>query len=91
MCTGDFVKITYERESTETMFASGHIVIAGDIDGDGSVTIRDLIKLRNHLLGTAELTGLHLAAADADRSGTAAINDLIRIRNHLLGTAVITP
>lgn len=91
MCTGDSVKITYEREGAETVFASGYIVIAGDIDGDGSVTIRDLIKLRNHLLGTAELTGRHLAAADADHSGTAAINDLIRIRNHLLGTAVITP
>ena len=58
---------------------------------NGTVTISDLIKLRNHLLGTGELTGLSLAAADADRSGTAAINDLIRIRNHLLGTAAITP
>ena len=91
MCTGDFVKITYEQDGTEAVFASGYVVVAGDINGDGAVTISDLIKLRNHLLGTGELTGLSLAAADVDRSGTAAINDLIRIRNHLLGTATITP
>lgn len=91
MCTGDFVKITYELDGAEAVFASGYVVVAGDINGDGAVTISDLIKLRNHLLGTGELTGLSLAAADVDRSGTAAINDLIRIRNHLLGTATITP
>lgn len=91
MRTGDFVKITYELDGAEAVFASGYVVVAGDINGDGAVTISDLIKLRNHLLGTGELTGLSLAAADVDRSGTAAINDLIRIRNHLLGTATITP
>ena len=91
MCTGDFVKIMYELDGAEAVFASGYVVVAGDINGDGAVTISDLIKLRNHLLGTGELTGLSLAAADVDRSGTAAINDLIRIRNHLLGTATITP
>lgn len=65
--------------------------VAATSTADGAVTISDLTKLRNHLLGTGELTGLSLAAADVDRSGTAAINDLIRIRNHLLGTATITP
>lgn len=91
MCTGDLVKITYDLNGAAAEFASGYVVVAGDINGDGAVTISDLIKLRNHLLGTGELTGLSLAAADVDRNGSAAINDLIRIRNHLLGTASITP
>lgn len=91
MCTGDLVVILYDHNGTAAEFASGRVVVAGDINGDGAVTISDLIKLRNHLLGAGELTGLSLAAADVDRSGSAAINDLIRIRNHLLGTAAIAP
>ena len=91
MCTGDIVLVTYDDNGAQTVFASGYVVVAGDVDGDGAVTISDLIRVRNHLLGTSELVGLSLAAADADRSGGVAINDLIRIRNHLLGTAAITP
>ena len=61
----------------------------GDVNGDGKVMINDLIRLRNHLIGTAPLTGDALRSADADRNGTVQINDLIRIRNYLLGAGTL--
>ena len=61
----------------------------GDVNGDGKVMINDLIRLRNHLIGTAPLTGNALRSADADRNGTVQINDLIRIRNYLLGAGTL--
>ncbi|MBE6969494.1 MAG: cadherin [Ruminococcaceae bacterium] len=60
-------------------------VLSGDTDGDGAVAINDLIRVRNHILGTAPLSGTALSAADTDADGTVAINDLIRIRNMILG------
>ena len=62
----------------------------GDADAAGTVGINDLIRTRNHILGTAALSGEALTAADVDADGTVGINDLIRIRNHILGTAPIT-
>ena len=60
--------------------------VSGDVDGDGTPRINDLIRLRNHLLGTATLEGAAFTAADMDGDGVLRINDLIRIRNLLLGT-----
>lgn len=63
--------------------------VPGDTDGDGTVAINDLIRIRNHLLGTAVLSGTALTSADTDGDGAVAINDLIRVRNHILGSAPI--
>ncbi len=76
-------------EPTPAPAASAPTRKRGDVSGDGNVQINDLILLRNHLLGTAVLTGDALAAADTDGDGKVQINDLIRIRNHLLGIAII--
>lgn len=59
--------------------------LPGDADLDGAVGINDLIRVRNHILGTVPLSGAALAAADTDSDGTVAITDLIRIRNTILG------
>lgn len=68
---------------------AGPAKMPGDTDGDGAVAINDLIRIRNHLLGTTLLDTAALSAADTDGDGTVSINDLIRIRNHILGSAPI--
>lgn len=57
----------------------------GDVNGDGQISIGDLIRIRNHLLGAALLSDEELAAADVNGDGAVQINDLVRLRNWLLG------
>lgn len=75
--------VYYQVDGVSTLYGNYAVLIYGDVNGDGAVLINDLIKVRNHLLGTGVLTGLSLAAADANRDGSVLINDLIKVRNHI--------
>ncbi len=57
------------------------ISVTGDLNADATVDIYDLIKVRNHILGTATLKGVFATAADVNADGTVDIFDLIKIRN----------
>lgn len=87
--TGDRLEIRYDQSGTDTLYGTYHVLIYGDINGDGSLLINDLIKIRNHLLGNGALTGLSLSAADTNRDGSVMINDLIKLRNHIAGGTAI--
>ena len=87
--TGDILQIYYNLDGVNTLYGTYHVLIYGDINGDGNLMINDLIKLRNHLLGNGTLTGLSLSAADANRDGSVMINDLIKLRNHIAGSAAM--
>ncbi len=81
--TGMIVKliidgIEYDRDE---------VVIKGDTNGDGKITINDSVKIVNHFLGTAPLTGAYLAAADTNGDTRITINDSVKIVNHFLNVA----
>lgn len=86
VATGDTVAI-YRTDGSE--YQKFTVVIKGDASGDGKIMINDIIKLRNHLLGTSVLSGAFAAAAEVSGDGKIMINDIILIRNHLLGTKAI--
>ena len=86
VATGDAVAV-YRLDGSE--YQKFTVVIKGDASGDGKIMINDIIKLRNHLLGTSVLSGAFAAAADVSGDGKIMINDIILIRNHLLGTKAI--
>lgn len=65
-------------------------IVIGDIDGDAEVTSSDLLKVRQHLIGTKVLNGIYLLSADIDDDAEITSSDLLRIRQHLIGTKVIS-
>lgn len=57
--------------------------LAGDVNGDGSITITDVVLLNNYIL-TGQTMGINLAAADVDRNGQCNISDTVQLINFLL-------
>ena len=56
-------------------------VLPGDVNGDGSVNMKDWIRLKNHLNESDILTDL--SGADVNGDGSVNMKDWIRLKNHL--------
>ncbi len=83
--TSDKLTITSNNE-TKTF----EIVLYGDANGDGDITLVDIVTLQKHLWGDAILTGVRLKAADANKDGTLMLNDIVMIQKHLWKDAIIS-
>ncbi len=64
--------------------------VKGDVNCDGRITISDLLKLRNKILGSDTLSQPQTYSGDIDAGGAVNISDLLKVRNHILGTALIS-
>ena len=67
------------------------IVVTGDVNGDGKITITDLVQINSHLLKKNELSGANAAASDVNGDGKITITDLVQINSHLLKRVSVTP
>ena len=85
----DFSNVTPSGDSgsgTATPVVYVPSVKKGDPNNDGKINSADLLKIRQHLLGTSKLTGDYEKAADVNDDGKVNSADLLRVRQHLLGT-----
>jgi len=63
----------------------------GDLNGDGFVTVTDLLALSNALVGNVTLTADQRAAADVNYDGAVTATDLLVIANYLVGNVHVLP
>lgn len=65
------------------------VIVTGDLNGDGAVTITDMLMLKSNLLGKS-LSDTAKAAGDVNYDGNVSITDFLRIKSELLGLEKIT-
>ena len=60
------------------------VVIYGDNNGDGAISIVDLANVQKHLLKVKSVGGAYSTASDTNRDGKITIIDLANVQKHLL-------
>lgn len=66
------------------------IVVFGDVNGDGKVTIKDIMLTNRNILKKISLNGEYLEAADVNKDGKVTIKDIMLINNSILGKSKLT-
>ena len=67
------------------------VVVKGDVNGDGKISITDMLLVKSHLLNKTNLTDPYFNAADINGDGNTTITDFIQIKAFLLGKGFIVP
>ncbi len=76
--------VVFDSESdVERLSSSGDEYILGDVTGDKRVNARDLLKLKNYIVGNTTSISV---AADATRDGKVNARDTLRIRKYAAAT-----
>ena len=56
-----------------------NIIVRGDINGDGNITVTDLVKVKKHLSDIDLLDGIYEQAGDVTSTGSISITDLVKM------------
>lgn len=87
IATGDSAAV---YDASGNMISSTKIVIYGDINGDGKISLSDLVILNRHVTHKSNLSGVYLEAADTNRKNDGiSLADLVFLNNHLIGKKII--
>ena len=61
------------------------VVVTGDTNGDGNISVTDMISVKAHILKKSTLTDAYGEAGDTNGDGSISITDFIQIKAHILG------
>ncbi len=68
----------------ETVVQSLTLIVTGDINGDGKITITDMVTMKAHILGSNVLEGAQALAADYNGDGKISITDFVSVKAYIL-------
>ena len=66
-------------------------IVTGDVNGDGSITVTDMLQIKSQLLNKSKIEGVYALAADTNKDGNISITDFMQVKAHILGKSMITP
>ncbi len=84
--TGMVVKIM----DGNTVKASYTVIVTGDTNGDGTISVTDMIAIKAHILNKSTLTGVYAIAANTNGDSRISITDFIQVKAKILGKGSIT-
>ena len=79
--TGMVVKIM----DGDTVKAAYTIIVTGDTNGDGAISVTDMIAIKSHILGKSQLDNEYFKAADTSGDNGISITDFIQVKAAILG------
>lgn len=71
--------------------ASYTIVVTGDTNGDGKITVTDMLAVKAHVLKKSTLSGAAAQAADTSGDSAISITDFIQMKAQILGKSNVEP
>ena len=89
VATGQTITVTIQDKTTGTSSYAMQVIIYGDVNGDGEIYATDYVKIKNHIMGKASLTGASAKAADVNKDGNIYATDYVKIKNHIMGKSTI--
>lgn len=86
---GTGMKVMIREDGVVT--ASYQVVVTGDVNGDGKITLKDMAMVKEHYLGISQIKGIYYQAALIGNSDKVKLGDYAKIKSHYLGIEKITP
>lgn len=83
--------MTVRLEHGGKVIQSLTLVVTGDVNGDGGVSITDALQIKSHLLQKQTLSGANALAADTSADGAVSITDFLQVKAKILGKGEIAP
>ena len=79
--TGSKIKIYYN----DTLYKEITNIVLGDVNGDGELSVFDIVKINNHIVDTEkQLQGVYSKAGDYNKDGELSVFDIVKINNKII-------
>lgn len=77
----------HDAQAVQTL----QVVVTGDVNGDGQITLTDYARIKSHLLGRQRLESPYLLAADLNGDKDLTLTDYAKMKAVLLKKETIVP
>ena len=81
--------MTVKLMDGSTVKESLTVIVTGDVNGDGNISVTDMMSIKSHLLKKSTLSGVYATAADTSGDSKLSITDFMQVKAQLLGKGTI--